>query len=131
MGFDCYLYVLRLIEDFYILEAVDTIAFPTTHKSIKSNGIEKLIIWLEKAKSLCLSLKKTIKENSLRKSADKMGNTLTQKAEKERSVIRAMVWPSQEEVEEEDEDDDKKDDYDKEDNDEEEDEEEFDEEHDG
>ncbi|KAI9347542.1 hypothetical protein BD770DRAFT_169334 [Pilaira anomala] len=49
-GFDCHLYVLRQIEDIYILKAVDTIAFPTTHTSIKSNSIEKLIICLEKAK---------------------------------------------------------------------------------
>ncbi|KAG2233367.1 hypothetical protein INT48_000370 [Thamnidium elegans] len=42
--------ISKQVEDFYILEAVDTIAFPATHKSIKDNGIEKLMNCLEMAK---------------------------------------------------------------------------------
>ncbi|KAI7863194.1 hypothetical protein BDF14DRAFT_1399682 [Spinellus fusiger] len=112
MGFDCHLCVLRQVEDFYILEAVDSIAFPTTHKSIKDSGIERLMECLEKAKSLCLSLKKAIKENSLSKSVRKMENILTQKEEKERCAVRAMIWPSQEEDEKKNEDEDEDEDED-------------------
>lgn len=50
MGFDYHICVLRQVEDFYILKAVDTIAFPSTHQTIKINAIEKLIFVLEKAK---------------------------------------------------------------------------------
>lgn len=50
MGFSCQLYVLRHVEDFYVLESVDSISFPTTHQDIKENRIEKLIACLETAK---------------------------------------------------------------------------------
>lgn len=35
MGFNCQLYVLRHVEDFYVLECVDSFPFPTTHQNIK------------------------------------------------------------------------------------------------
>lgn len=50
MGFNCQLYVLRHVEDFYVLESVDSISFPTTNQDIKENRIEKLITCLETAK---------------------------------------------------------------------------------
>lgn len=50
MGFDCQLCILRQVEDFYILEPIETIFFPTTHLSIKDNDIEKLMNCMEKAK---------------------------------------------------------------------------------
>lgn len=50
MGFDFHLSLLRKVDDFYVLEPVDTVAFPTSHKAIKDNGIQKLISCLEKVK---------------------------------------------------------------------------------
>lgn len=50
MGFECHLYILRQVKDFYVLETVDSITFPLTHKDIKENGIQKLVNCLEKAK---------------------------------------------------------------------------------
>jgi hypothetical protein len=39
MSFNCQLYVLRYIEEFYVLENVSIISFPITHEDIKDNGI--------------------------------------------------------------------------------------------
>lgn len=50
MGFNCHLYVLRQVEDYYTIDLIDVIAFPTTHLSIKKSGIKSLIGYLEKAK---------------------------------------------------------------------------------
>lgn len=50
MGFECHLSVLKKVEDFYVLETVDAITFPTTYKDIQENGIKKLISCLEKSK---------------------------------------------------------------------------------
>ena len=50
MGFECHLFVLKKIEDFYVLETIDVITFPTTYKAIQDNGIKNLISCLEKAK---------------------------------------------------------------------------------
>ncbi|KAG2226132.1 hypothetical protein INT45_011749 [Circinella minor] len=44
--------------------------------------------------NLCLLLKKAVKENSLIKSAGEMTNILEENQEKEKSAVRAMVWPS-------------------------------------
>ncbi|KAG1174310.1 hypothetical protein G6F46_005903 [Rhizopus delemar] len=98
MGFDFHLSLLRKVDDFYVLEPVDTVAFPTSHKAIKDNGIQKLISCLEKVKSLCLSQKKA--------------NKLMEKA-----AVRKMVWPSEDE-EDEDEDEEDEDDEVEDDNDE-------------
>ncbi|KAI9259125.1 hypothetical protein EDC94DRAFT_585734 [Helicostylum pulchrum] len=38
MGFSCRLYVLRQVEDFYVLEIIDTIIFPITLASTKDNS---------------------------------------------------------------------------------------------
>ncbi|KAI8881077.1 hypothetical protein K501DRAFT_189768, partial [Backusella circina FSU 941] len=39
MGFGCHLFVLKKVEDFYVLETIDAISFPTTYDSIRKNGI--------------------------------------------------------------------------------------------
>lgn len=84
MGFECHLSVLKKVEDFYILETIETISFPTTYKSIQENGIKKLTSCLENAKSLCLSLKKAIKESNLYKTVGKMGGILDNKKGEEK-----------------------------------------------
>ncbi|KAI9260850.1 hypothetical protein EDC94DRAFT_610055 [Helicostylum pulchrum] len=50
MDFVCHLSDLKKVEDFYVLEAVDSITFPTTYRGIQDNSIKKLISFLEKAK---------------------------------------------------------------------------------
>ncbi|KAI9476354.1 MAG: hypothetical protein EXX96DRAFT_486491 [Benjaminiella poitrasii] len=49
MGFECHLFVLKKVEDFYVLETIDVVTFPTSYKAIQDNGIKKLISCLEKA----------------------------------------------------------------------------------
>ncbi|KAG0914267.1 hypothetical protein G6F57_002730 [Rhizopus arrhizus] len=120
-GFECHLYVLKKVEDFYILETVDSITFPTTYKAIKDNGIKKLISCLEKAKSLCLSLKREIKENGLYKTTGKMGGILENKKREGRAAVHAVVWPTKEhDAEEDDEEEDDEEEDDEEEDDEEE-----------
>lgn len=57
VGFECHLSVLKKVEDFYILETIETISFPTTYKSIQENGIKKLTSCLENAKVKYLASK--------------------------------------------------------------------------
>ncbi|RCH78129.1 hypothetical protein CU098_002480, partial [Rhizopus stolonifer] len=76
VSFECHLFVLKKVEDFYVLETVDIITFPTTHKALQDNGIKKLISCLDKAK---------------------MEGILDNKKGEEKVDIRAMVWPPKEE----------------------------------
>lgn len=57
VSFECHLFVLKKVEDFYVLETVDIITFPTTHKALQDNGIKKLISCLDKAKVTYLTSK--------------------------------------------------------------------------
>jgi hypothetical protein len=43
MGFDCYLYALRKVENYYILETIDSVVFPCNHEALKVNEIRKII----------------------------------------------------------------------------------------
>ncbi|KAI9480687.1 MAG: hypothetical protein EXX96DRAFT_480407 [Benjaminiella poitrasii] len=44
MGFECHMYILRQVEDFYILETVDYITFPLAYMVIKENGEGKMAV---------------------------------------------------------------------------------------
>ncbi|KAG1046850.1 hypothetical protein G6F43_010681 [Rhizopus delemar] len=44
MGYECHLSVLKEVEDFYVLETVDAITFPTTYRDIQGNGEEKVAV---------------------------------------------------------------------------------------
>lgn len=48
MGFDCNVYILIKILEFYVLETVKTAVFPTSRLSLKENGIQKLWNCLER-----------------------------------------------------------------------------------